>query len=338
MGRPQLAAMLAALAVALAFPMVSDNPYLVGVVANAFIFAIAVYGLNVLLGFAGQLSLAHAGFFGIGAYACGLLMLRGASFWVALPAALVLTVVLGYLVGMVALRTRENYFAIFTLAVGLIITTIIDRWESVTGGTDGLIGIPAPSPIGPIALHTLTGQYYLVLAFLIGAIYVSHSIRRSLLGRGFLAIRNSEPLAAAVGIDVGRNKRLAFAITAGYAGVAGALFAPVQGYLGPSASSFIMTFEMLLFLMLGGVGSLVGPLVGTLAVVALTQALQAFHEYHLVILGPLLVLVVIFFPHGLAGLGSRFVRGAAPPPPETPPLPSHIVPEFDAAETARAGD
>jgi branched-chain amino acid transport system permease protein len=295
-------ALVALVAGALVLPLVVRDGYLLGVVISAYITAIAVYGLNVLVGYTGQLSLAHAGFFGIGGYAAGLLMVRGVSFWLALPASLVVVCTLAFFVGMIALRTRGAYFAVFTLALGVIITITIERWESVTGGTDGLIGIPPPAPIGPIAFTSLTAQYYLVLACLALAVYVSVSIARSLVGRSFIAIRQSENLARAIGLDIGRTMRLSFVISAALAGFAGALYATYLGYIGPGMSSVAMTFRMLLFLMLGGAGSLAGPLVGTLLISIAMQALQAFEQYQLVVLGPLLVVIMIFFPNGLAGI------------------------------------
>ena len=292
------------LAVAIVFPLAVDNAYLVSVVATAYITAIAVYGLDVMLGYTGQLSLAHAGFFGVGGYTVGILTAdHGFSFWTALPIALAVTVVLAHMIGLAALRTRHDYFAIFTLAVGMMIVIIIDRWEEVTGGTDGLIGIPPPPSIGPLRFDTLTGQYYLILAFLVFTIYVVWSLVHSLVGRTFLAVRNSEELARAVGIDAGRTHQLSFVIAATLAGLAGALYAVFLGYIGPTMANVQMTFMMLVYLMIGGVASLAGPLVGTLLVMGLMQVLQAFNEYQMMMLGPILVVVIIFFPHGLAGQG-----------------------------------
>jgi branched-chain amino acid transport system permease protein len=300
--RLQRLALAALVVTAIALPLLVRDMYLLGVVVSACITAIAVYGLNVLVGYTGQLSLAHAGFFGIGGYAAGLLMVSGVSFWLALPAAVGFTCAIGFLVGMIALRTRGSYFAIFTLALGVIITIVIERWEGLTGGSDGLIGIPPPTPLGPITFGTLHAQYYLVLGFLAFTIYISWSIAHSLVGRSFVAIRQDEHLARAIGIDVGRTMRLSFVISAGLAGLAGVLYATYLGYIGPGMSSLAMTFRMLLFLMLGGAGSLAGPLVGTLLVSGAMQGLQAFEEYQLIILGPLLVVIMIFFPNGLAGV------------------------------------
>ena len=268
-----------------------------------YVTAIAVYGLDVMLGYTGELSLAQGGFFGIGGYSAGILMATyEVSFWIALPAAVVMTAALGYVIGLAALRTRGDYFAIFTLAVGVMIVIIIERWEGVTGGTDGLIGIPPPSSIGPLRFDSLTAQYYLVLFFLVLTIYVVWSLVNSLVGRTFVAVRNSEELARAVGIDAGKTHQLSFVISAALAGLGGALYAVFLGYIGPAMGGVQMTFMMLVYLMIGGVASLAGPLVGTLLVTGLMQFLQAFAEYQMMALGPILVVVIIFFPKGLAGL------------------------------------
>ncbi|MDX1566768.1 MAG: branched-chain amino acid ABC transporter permease [Longimicrobiales bacterium] len=295
---------------AILFPlMASGNRYLVSVVVTAYVTGIAVYGLDVLLGYTGQLSLAHAGFFAVGGYTTALLMRElELSFWLALPAALLLTCVLGYLIGLAALRTREDYFAIFTLAVGVMIVIVIDRWEGLTGGTDGLIGIPSPSPLGPITFETLTSQYYLILLFLILTIYAVWALVNSLVGRTFIAVRNSEELARAMGIDTGRTHQLAFVISVALAALGGSLYAVFQGYIGPDMGGTLMTFMMLTYLMVGGVASLVGPLLGTLLVTALMQGLQAFEAYQMMVLGPILAVVIIFFPHGLAGRGRHLVE------------------------------
>lgn len=293
------------LVAALLVPIVLQNPYILGVIVLAYIWAIAVYGLNVLLGYTGQLTLAHAGFFGIGAYTVGVLTVNyGIPFWPSLLAAVVAASVIGFLVGIFALRTRNEYFAIFTLGVGFVIYLVIDRWESVTGGALGLIGVPYPEAIGPIEFNGLGAIYYLVLAFLVLTIYVSASIARSLVGRSLRAVRNSEELAAATGINVGTTKQLAFTISTAIAGLSGGLYATYIGFLGPAIVNVPTTFEMLLYLLVGGMGSLAGPLVGALLVSTIFQFLQQFEEYRLVIFGPILVFLVIFFPGGLAGLWS----------------------------------
>jgi branched-chain amino acid transport system permease protein len=303
----------------LAVPLAVPNDYYLQVIVLAYIWAIAVYGMNIILGYTGLLSLGQAGFFGVGAYTAALLMLKlGWSFWAALLAALVVSSVLGYLVGLVSLRTRGHYFAIFTMAVGVILNLVIDRWNGLTNGEVGLVGVPGPAPVGPLSFDSSAAKYYLVFAFLILAIWVAYSLRHSLPGRALLAIRNSEELAQAIGVPVMRYKRLAFVLSTAFAGVAGALFASYMGYLGPDVTSVSMTFNMLLYLLVGGIGSISGPLVGSLVISVVTQFLQAFQEYQMLIFGPVLVLLVIFFPGGLASIPRlirrRRHRGAAAVP------------------------
>jgi len=184
-----------------------------------------------------------------------------------------------------------------------MIVIVIERWESLTGGTDGLIGIPPPTSIGPLSFTSLNAQYYLVLAFLVLTIYVVWSLMHSLVGRTFLAVRNSEDLARAVGIDAGRTHQLSFVISAALAALGGALYAPFLGSIGPDVGDVPMTFNMLVYLMIGGVASLPGPLVGTVLIMGLTQALTVVQQYEMMVLGPILIVVVIFFPQGIAGQG-----------------------------------
>jgi branched-chain amino acid transport system permease protein len=291
------------LLVALLIPLFIDNQYLLGLIMLAYIWAIAAYGLNVLLGYTGQLTLAHAGFFGIGAYTVGILTVNyGFPFWPSLLLAVVFASVLGFLIGIFALRTQNEYFAIFTLGVGFVIFLVIERWESFTGGSLGLIGVPYPEGLGPIQFEGPEQLYYLILAFLVLTIYVAASIAHSLVGRSFIAIRNSPDLAMAAGINVGRTKQLAFTISTAIAGLSGGLYATYIGFLGPAIVNVPTTFEILLYLLVGGMGSLSGPLIGAFLVTTIFEYFQQFEAYRLVIFGPVVILLIIFFPRGLAGL------------------------------------
>lgn len=317
MHRPATASFLRAalVAVGLALPLIVRNEYYLQVITLAYVWAIAAYGLNLILGFAGQLSLAHAGFFGIGAYAVGLLGTDGAvSFWAALPAAVLLSAAAGHAIGSLCLRSKGHYFAIFTLAVGIIIHLVIQKWESVTHGHIGVIGIPGPPAIGPLSFESSMARSYLVLACLLLSIAASTRILRSRLGRMLVAVRESEALAASVGIDVMRTKRTAFTLSAGFAGLAGALYAGFVGYLGPDVAGVEVTFNTLVYLMVGGLGSISGPLTGTLIVYGLSQVLQVLHDYQTIIFGGALVLLIRFMPSGLAGAVRRLQRRSRPAP------------------------
>jgi branched-chain amino acid transport system permease protein len=305
----------AAVALAALLPLVAPNEYYLQILTQACIWAILACGLNVILGFTGQLSLAHAGFFGIGAYTVALLATeRGVSLWLGLPAAIALGAGVGYLVGSICLRSKGHYFAIFTLAVGLIIHLVIQKWESLTHGHIGVIGIPGPDAIGPLRFDSAVARAYLVLAFLAIALAATGRLLRSPVGRTWLAVRDNDALAASVGIDVMAVKRLAFTVSAALAALAGGLFAGFIGFLGPEAASVEVTFNALLHLIVGGLGALSGPVVGSALVYGLSQMLQALQDYQMVIFGVALVLLIRFLPGGLAELTASRLRAATAPP------------------------
>lgn len=266
---------------------------------------IAVYGLNIVAGYTGYLSFAQAGFFAIGAYALGLLTVKAEmSFWPAFILAPIITTAIGFLIGLIALRTKEHFFAIYTLCVGYVLYLLIDKWDSLTGGVRGLMGIPYPGNIGPLTFTSAISQYYLILAFLLLTVFIVYRIVNSLVGRTFIAIRNSEQLALSLGISTKKNKLLAFVLSTFFAGLAGALYAGFLRFLGPEIASTTITFDLLMYLIVGGIGTLSGPVVGTLLVVLLSQNLQFLEDYRMLIFGPLLVLLVLFSPRGLVGLAS----------------------------------
>ena len=269
------------------------------------IFAIAAYGMNVMLGYAGLLPLAHAGFLGIGAYTVGILTLKlGWSFWLAWPLAILLCAVLGLLLGLVAFRTRDDVFAIFTLGVGVIITESINKWDSLTGGNDGLNGIAAPK-LGSLDFGKATSFFYLALVALALTIFLVARVRASLFGQSLIAIRGGEDLARSAGINVYTHKLRVMMLSTALAGFAGGLYAVYIGFLGAAITGPSTTFTILLYLLVGGVGTLAGPLLGTLIIRVLQQFIQGLQDYQYVVLGPLLVLLVLFFPAGLAGLWTR---------------------------------
>ncbi|GIO22565.1 branched-chain amino acid ABC transporter permease [Oceanobacillus sp. J11TS1] len=288
---------------AIIFPLITQNDYYIHIMTLAFIWSIAVYGLNLLAGYTGYLSLAHAGFFAIGAYAVGLLTVKiEMGFWVAFILAPIITAVIGFFIGIISLRTKEHYFAIYTLCVGYVIYLIIDKWDSLTEGVRGLMGIPAPANIGPISFTTPLSQYYLVLAILLLVIFIIYRIINSLVGRTFIAIRNSEPLALSLGISTIKNKLLSFVLSTFFAGLAGALYASFVRFLGPDIASTAITFDLLMYLIVGGIGTLFGPIVGTTLIVWISQNLQFLQDYRMLIFGPLLTILIIFAPRGIMGI------------------------------------
>lgn len=294
------------LALSLALPIIITDRYIFQIVIMSTIFAIATLSLNLILGYTGQASLAHAGFFGIGAYGVGLLTKAGLSFWLALPLASLVAALVGFLIGLPTLRSRGHYFAIATLCFGVIVSIVAGNWIELTGGHTGLLGIPRPNPIpvpflGKVGFETQAAQYYLVLGFLLLTLFVMHRLVYSLQGLSFMAIRNNEALAEAVGINTFATKVVSFMAANFFVGMAGGIYASLIGSISPSTASFSLTFNWIIFLLLGGVATLAGPILGAFAIPVLMEYMQFLQDYRLIIFGVLLIVVIIYFPRGLMG-------------------------------------
>jgi len=272
------------------------------------IWSIAASSLNLILGYTGQGSLGHAAFFGIGAYTSALLMVKlGVSFWLALPSACIVAAFFGFLIGLPALRTRGSYFAIATLAFNIIVTIIIEHWEDFTQGGAGISGIPKPSPIpiplvGRISFTSMAAQYYLVLFFLILTLFLIHRIIHSPEGKTYQAIRGGESLAESLGINTMAKKLTSFTVSAFFAGLAGTLYASYHGFISPDTTNFHIGFDLLIYLLVGGIATLAGPIIGAVIMTLIPESLQFLLEYRIIFYGGFLILVVIFLPRGLVGL------------------------------------
>ena len=290
------------------FPAFAPNSYYLSVMSLAFINALAALGLNLIAGYAGQLNLAHAGFMAVGAYTVGILTVdHGVPYWIAFLAAGAAATALGLVVGAISLRLRAHYFAVFTLCVGTILYLVIEKWEGLTRGVVGIMDIPVPPGLGPVSFASPVGQYYLVLAVLALGTWMMARVVRSLVGRSYIAIRNGEDLAQALGINPMRTKLVAFMLSTTYAGIAGALYAGYVRFLGPDLANAPHTFDMITFTLVGGLGTLAGPIVGAVLVSWLTQSLQALQDYRMVVFGPVLILVIIYAPNGIVGAVERAV-------------------------------
>ncbi len=301
---------------ALAVPALFPSRYVLQVITMSCVFAIATLGLNLILGYTGQVSLAHAGFFAIGAYGVAMMTKAGLSFWLALPLSALLAAAVSFFVGLPTLRTRGSYFAIATLCFGVIVSIVAGSWFSLTGGHTGIVGIPLPNAIpfplvGEIGFHSKAAQYYLVLGFLLLTLFVMHRLVNSVQGLSFVAVRNNEVLAGAVGINAFATKLLSFVIASFFAGIAGGIYASLMRSVSPDVASINLMFNWVVYLLLGGAGTLAGPVVGTLAISALTESLQFLAEYNLLVFGALLVAAMVYCPRGLVGLveaGGKKVR------------------------------
>lgn len=286
--------------------------YILYLVSLGLIYAIVAIGLNLLIGHTGQFSLGHAGFFAIGAYASALLTLRlGVPFVVALLLAGSLSSAVGFLLGLPALRLSGPYLAVATLGFGLAVPQLVVWQGSWTGGASGLHGLPLASlPMGPLSMVFRTDQdyYYLALAVLVGLTIVARNIVNSHTGRAFVAIRDSELAARAMGVDLVRYKTTAFAVSAMYAGIAGSLYAHLLHGISPEDFTVLLSIDFLTMIVLGGLGSVGGAVSGAFLLTFLQNVLtrlpvvRDFKNLYIVVLGVILILTITFLPRGLAGI------------------------------------
>lgn len=288
-------------------------PYLLHILALACTYAIPAIGLNIMLGYAGLVSLGHAAFVGLGAYALGILAVdHGWSFWAALPVAALVAGAAGGALGAVTLRLRTHFFMIATLAFGLVLHALMNNWEELTRGPVGLPGIPRPEGFALLGFEVTFRRLPDFAAFAVGATAVAFALSalliRSDFGRMLIAIRQDETLAAAKGVNVTAGKILAFAIGAAIAGAGGAVKAAFLRVSAPASFEYLEGINLVLIVIIGGAGRLSGPLLGALLFVALPEYLRVAAEWRLVFFGVALVLLMRFAPEGLAGLVARLFR------------------------------
>ncbi len=287
----------AVLAIACFLPYIGINKFMLNVIIYAGIFSIATMSLNIIMGYAGQVSLAQGAFFGIGGYGLALLTNKaGLNFWVAMFLACLITALVGLLIGLLAFRTRGPYFIIVTLCFNFIVFVIIKNWSWLSGGVRG------QKITRPELFAGRDARYYLVLGFVLLALLVTWRISRSLEGLDFVAVRDNEPLADAIGINITYTKIVAFMVSCFLAGLAGCLGAMHTGYLSPTSAHYMLSFYFIIYLLVGGVGTIYGPLVGTFSTYLALEFLKDIGEYRLMIFGVILILVVIYFPRGIVGV------------------------------------
>jgi branched-chain amino acid transport system permease protein len=271
--------------------------FLASVVAVNVIVAI---GLNLLSGYTNQLSFGHAGFLAIGAYAAAVVTAHapGVPVPVTLVVAGLVTGLVGVALGVPCLRLEGLYLTMATLAFGFVVTEAILNLDTLTRGADGLR--VAPATFGPWRLATDTARYYLTATVAVVMLVLAVNIVRTRTGRAFLAIRESEIAAQASGIDVATYKTVAFAISAFYTGVAGALFAWVVGYLSPDAFDLFLSVDFVTMIIVGGLGSVPGSVAGAAVVTVLHDSLAGLQNYRPLIFGAVMIAVMLFLPGGIA--------------------------------------
>jgi branched-chain amino acid transport system permease protein len=271
------------------------------------IFIIATMGLNLTVGYAGQKSLGHAAFFGIGAYTVAIMMKAGLSFWLGLPAAALICFVAGLILGFPALRVQAIYLAFATLGFNTAIWLVMRNEEWLTGGTFGINNIARPSVFG----YSMEGNlpyYYLVLAVTLILSGLLWGLLRSPWGKAFTALRDNPIRAESLGVDIRNYTLLSFAIGAAYAGVAGALFASLVQFIEPAPFAVGASIMMYLMVVVGGAGYFLGPLVGAAVGVVLPEWLRdvpGVSDWYLPMFGAAVVVLMVWLPDGLLSIPDR---------------------------------
>jgi len=303
-----------ALAVVVAAPYWIWNPYHLHTLIMAGIFAVLALSLNLLLGYTGQLSLGHAAFFGLGAYASALLTVKLEwSPWIGLLAAVAVPALSGWVIGRLALKIRGAYFVLLTISFAGVISLVSVNWMDLTNGPLGIPGVPAIEIGLPglpvVSLRTKSAYYYLVLAAVALCYLACAALIRSRVGRALIALRENETLAESVGIDVTHYLVLATVISAGMAGLGGGLYAHYTRFVSPEVFLFTYTVTMVTMVVAGGKGTLLGPVVGAVIFTALPEALRALTswQWQMALYGILLIAVLFFMPRGIVPTLARRV-------------------------------
>jgi branched-chain amino acid transport system permease protein len=294
----RLLPVLAMAAVVIALPVFFPSAYYYRVAGLVFVFALAVLGLNLLMGFAGQVSLGHAGFMGIGAYAVAVGPTHfGVPTWLSLIAGAVLSALLGFLVGRPILRLRGHYLAVATLGFGLLLAIVFTNEARFTGGPDGMT-VPRLVLFGAPMRGAQIWYWISAATFLVGAA-LALNLLDSPTGRALRAIHDSEIAARVLGISTANKKLAIFVISAVYASVAGSYFALLNGHITPDVAGFLRSIELVAMVVLGGMGSVTGSLVGAALLTVLPQTLTALHDYEHMVLGLIVILVMVFLRAGI---------------------------------------
>lgn len=286
---------------------IGQGNYVIYLLCSWLIFSIAAIGLNLTLGYAGQISLAQASFMAIGAYTTAILTLAGWPWILGMALGVVLCFLVGLGLGFPALRVKGHFLAFVTLAFNSLVFLVIRNEEWLTGGSYGLSGMPRPSLLGLSTMKQLPFYYFTLLVFILAALLM-YAIVRSPWGRAFRALRENPIRAESLGIDTRRLTLMAFAIGSAYGGLAGALVTPLVQYIEPGSFALVHSLRILLMVVVGGAGHFLGPVLGAAIVILLPEFLRFTEGYYLMIYAVLVVVLMAFCPSGLIGLWGR-LRG-----------------------------
>ncbi|MFT7135932.1 MAG: branched-chain amino acid transport system permease protein [Akkermansiaceae bacterium] len=301
MSKPIKFLLLALGLVALFIAPFGQGNYIVYVLCSWLVFSIAAMGLNLTLGYAGQVSLAQAAFMGIGAYVTALMTMAGISWLLAMPAAVLSCFVIGLILGYPALRVQHHFLAFVTLAFNTLVFLVLRNEEWLTGGSFGLVPIPRPTIFG-LSLNSQVAFYYFAVVCFLVAAGVMAWIVHSPWGRAFKALRENPIRANSLGLNTRRMTLLAFAIGSAFGGLAGALVAPLVQFIEPGSFTLIHSLKILLMVIVGGSGFYFGPFLGAALVVLLPEMLRFTDGYYLIIYAAFVLVLLVFSPTGLIGL------------------------------------
>ncbi len=291
-------------AVVFGMPLFIRSPYYYSILIFIAIYGIVVLGLTLLMGYAGQVSLGHAGFFGLGAYFSAILTVHlHLNPWPAMGIALIATVLVAFILGIPTLRLRGHYLAIATLGLGVVLQIIFKEELELTGGPSGMGGIPY-FHLSSITFSNDRKYYFLCWIFLIILYGLSINLVHSRIGRALRSISQNQTAAGSLGINVSWFKLLMFGLSAGYASLAGSLYAHYLTFVNPSPFGFMASVKFMAMVVIGGSSSLWGALLGTALLTSLPEFLAVLEDYEMLVFGAILILVMMFAPKGLAGIFS----------------------------------
>ena len=288
-----------ALVIIILIPIATPNMYIMQIINLIGIYIILGTGINVLTGYTGQLSLGQAAFFGIGAYATALLNTRaGLPFIPCLIGSVLLTAVFGVILAVPALKVKGSYLALLTMGFGEVVRIVMINWTPVTNGTAGIIGIESASIFG-FTFDTLKKYYYLIVVFVVLCLLYQNVLVKTRTGRAFIAIREDNEAAELTGINVTTYKIRAFVLSAVYCGIAGCLYAMMIRYVSPDTFTSNTSSVILWTAIVGGFGTVIGPVIGGVIMQVLPEALRFLGDWRLVVYGAVLLIVILRFPGGL---------------------------------------
>jgi len=304
-------------AVIAAAPIIVGNNYQIFIITLIGLYTMLTIGLSLVMGYAGQVSLGHATFYGVGAYATALLSARaGLPSWAALIVAVALTALIGFIIGVPIFRLRGHYLAMATLGLNVIFSLIVKNEAEITGGPSGFSNIP-PLSVGGFVIDSDIRMYYVVWAMALGTLWLSLNIVNSRVGRALRAIHTSEVAAETLGVDANAYKLRVFALAAGFAGLAGGLYAQAIHFISPSSFDILVSIELVTMAAIGGLASVWGSIFGAATVVFLGQFIRdkmnlvlagASGEQEIIVFGILLVIIMVFLPEGLTVGGLKLLR------------------------------